>query len=275
MAFFVNNMEFANQEEFAKFGRGCATKIPNPSDILRVDREILANKQKRVIFSTLNIEVKFHHLTYGSRGLITKAQRDAQIALLNNLFKDEGITFSYNEKYVKFIDNKNWYFMGPGSFIEREAKTKLRVDSTRYLNFYTGGLEKGLLGWATFPYDLAGDPIVDGVVVLDESFPGGSQSPYNLGMTGVHEVCHWLGLYHTFQDGCSGFGDHVHDTPSHESANFGKPAKGEPHNACLNGEFAPIHNIMNYVDDEWMFELTPQQMARIKENIMMYRTGLL
>ena len=275
MSFFINNKGFKSQEEFCKFGRGCATKIPTPIEIMRVDEEILLNKTRRILFDELTIEIRFHHITYGAKGLIKKAQREELVKLLNEAFNDSKITFMYEESDVKYNDNYSWYYMGHGSAAERQAKSELFEDSTKCLNFYTGGLQAGLLGWATFPFDLAGDPVLDGVVVLDESLPGGSAAPYNLGMTGVHEVGHWLGLYHTFQGGCDGIGDHVHDTEAHSEPNYGKPEEGKPHNACIPGEFAPIHNYMNYVDDDWMTEFTNAQEIRIKEQILMYRTGLL
>lgn len=275
MAFEINRKKFNDLGEFAKRGRGCATKIPTPIEIMRVDEEIRANKTRRRLFDQLIIKIKFIHLTYGSFGSITEEQRKKQITVLNKALNGTGISFIYEEPEVIFVDSYNWYYMGHRSASERKAKKALSTEIESQLNFYTGGLQPGLLGWATFPFDLAGDPEVDGVVVLDESLPDGKEKNFNLGMTAVHEVCHWLGLYHTFQDGCQGIGDHVQDTPAHKGPNTEKPEKGKPHNACNEGEFAPIHNYMNYVDDAWMNELTSQQQMRIKEQVMMYRPGLI
>lgn len=272
--FRFNREEFADQEAFIRAGRRCATSVPTDLQINRVDREVAATRRVRARVERATINIQFTHITSGDEGTITEEQRVQQVELLNDAFKPRGINFVYNPSTVKIVDKPAWFHMGHRSFSEREAKTALHVAPEYNLNFYTASLQSGLLGWATFPFDLAGDRVMDGVVILHTSLPGGSGAPYNLGDTAVHEVGHWLSLYHTFEGGCDAHGDHVGDTEAHGGPNYGCPEEGR-HNACLGEERAPIRNFMNYVDDACMDRFTDKQGERMRDQIATYRPGLL
>jgi hypothetical protein len=54
-------------------------------------------------------------------------------------------------------------------------------------------ISKGLLGYATFPWQV-GTLWNDGIVLRYTAIPGGSEPGYTIGITLVHEVGHWLGV---------------------------------------------------------------------------------
>ncbi len=192
--------------------------------------------------------------------------------MLNDAYAETGFQFTLASTTT--TANNTWFTAGPGTAAEAQMKSALRQGMADDLNFYTNNPGGGLLGWATFPSSYARASSNDGVVCLFSSLPGGAAAPYNLGDTGTHEVGHWLGLFHTFQGGCSrqsSGGDGVSDTPAEKSPAFGCP-NGRDTCASLAG-VDPITNFMDYTDDACMFQFTAGQSSRMQSQWMQYRYG--
>jgi hypothetical protein len=216
------------------------------------------------------INVYYHVINRGSgiaNGDVPLSQIQAQIQVLNDAFGG-GFGWSYTLAGVTRTTNSRWYSLRQGSKNERDMKNALRQGTADDLNIYSADLQGGLLGWATFPSSYAGNPKMDGVVILYSSVPGGSTVPYNEGDTATHEVGHWMGLYHTFQGGCTGSGDFVGDTPAEASPAYGCP---NGRNTCSTTGLDPIENFMDYSDDFCMFQFTSGQDARMDSQFTTYR----
>lgn len=223
--------------------------------------------------ATITIPVVVHVISEDStraNGYLPDSMITNQITILNNSYA--GVYGGVNTAFrftLQSIDHQvrpAWYPIVDGSSAERTMKSTLRTGGDGTLNIYTGLLSDDLLGWATFPANTISKQ--DGVVVLAESLPGGTATPYNLGDTATHEIGHWLNLYHTFQGGCSGQGDRVGDTPAEASAAFGCPTG---RNTCSTSGVDPIHNFMDYTDDSCMFEFTAGQAQRMLDGWTAFR----
>ncbi|NNE65005.1 MAG: zinc metalloprotease [Pyrinomonadaceae bacterium] len=216
------------------------------------------------------INVYWHVISQGpsvSDGNISQQMIDDQMNVLNGAYAT--YNFSFNLVSVDRTINSTWYNGCYGSS-ENAMKSSLRQGSADDLNVYSCNPSNGILGYATFPSSYSNSPSLDGVVLLDQSLPGGNAAPYNQGDTGTHEVGHWMGLYHTFQGGCKGNGDYVSDTAPERSPAYGCP---DGRDTCRKNGPDPITNFMDYTDDYCMFEFTVGQGTRMDDQFVVYRAG--
>jgi hypothetical protein len=190
-----------------------------------------------------------------------------QIAILDNAFRGTG--FSFRLATIDRTTSAAWFSMAPGSAAEKNAKFALRQGGARDLNLYTAEPGAGMVGYATFPADYTAAPNLDGVVMLHSAMPGGSSAPYNLGDQTVHQVGHWLGLYHTYQTACGDAGDMVSDTPSTNKPAFGCPVGRD---TCGDDDsMDAVRNYMDATDDACMNAFTDGQRQRVEHQFTAFR----
>jgi hypothetical protein len=124
------------------------------------------------------------------------------IRVVNSYFQPIGLSFSiagirripqpYNVVHGVAIGNN----------VDRGIKNQYRQGDVRTLNIYTYGTNPNFRysGYSTFPSDYRSDPKLDGIIYDYAYLPGGRAAGYNNGVNVAHEIGHWVGLYHTFQD---------------------------------------------------------------------------
>lgn len=172
---------------------------------------------------------------------------------VNRIYSSDGVDMSMTTEKVKYLAYWNY---------------KKYLNIWVVTNITDGSSGTGtVLGYAVFPW-MAGTSR-DGIVVRQD-YVGtiGTAANSDGGRTLSHEVGHYLGLYHTFQDGCAG-GDQCDDTPPVNGTftNASCPANG---NSCNND--APDlpdmwENYMDYSNGKCMAAFTLKQIARMRSYI--------
>ena len=219
--------------------------------------------------SDITVPTWVHVLSDGEREPPEQAVRN-QVDTLNAAYSgrlggvDTGVHFRLDG--ITLSKDAAW-FSDPLAH-EQEMKAALRRGGPETLNLYIGQLDNRILGYSTYPYWYETASKSDGVVVDWRSLPGGALRNFDKGYTAVHEIGHWLGLFHTFENGCAGPGDGVGDTPSED-----RPTGNCPmiKNTCTAPGDDPIHNFMDYAHDRCMSDFTAGQAIRMHEMWTAYR----
>jgi len=233
----------------------------------RTERLLDARGQAGSAGATIPVYVHVMAARDGS-GNVSNSQINRQVDVLNKTFSggestaaaDTGFTFSLEgvDRYF----NDTWHKDGGSA----NYRSDTRQGGANALNIWL--VDFKYLGIATFPWDYAKHPGIDGIRVHYDSLPGGSIANYDLGETATHEAGHWLGLYHTFQGGCTELNDEVSDTPAQSSPTRGCP---EGRDSCPLPGLDPIHNYMDYSYDKCYTEFTGGQSTRMSDMWAAYR----
>jgi len=293
--------EYTSSHVFQQLGLRCRTSsvLPStdrlaPSDCSLSSTSVLPAYDPTPTNPFYRIPVVFHILRSSTgTGNVSDAFVQSQIDVLNEDFQalagslGAGGTDARLEFYLATEDpsgnpttginrynNTTWYNDGGGYY------NTLNWDATRYLNIYTNQAS-GALGYVrNFPAAAGHVGSSQDHVVLLWSAVGRNAPigpPFHLGRTATHEVGHWLGLYHTFQNNgscpsaanCATNGDVICDTNPELNPVFGCPASSV---SC--GSSDPFHNYMDYSDDICYTEFTPDQVNRIRCTLANWRTGI-
>lgn len=180
--------------------------------------------------------------------------------------------YTFAKTSVRQVRNDRWFHAVANSAADKQMRRQLHRGGPDALNLYITKPGRGddILGFARFPWQYKAAPRLDGVTINVESLPGGGIRNYDEGDTLVHEVGHWMGLFHTFQGGCNTRtgGDQVADTPAEARPSFfceiGR-------NTCKLPGRDPIRNFMNYSYDSCMNQFTLGQVARMDLAYEQYR----
>ncbi|KAJ1324580.1 Pregnancy-associated plasma protein-A [Microdochium nivale] len=261
----------------APLTRGCASK--HSEQVYEQARQF-ANKDTtfgRAGLSScsrpLQVDTYFHAAVprNASSSYMSVAQMQKQLDVMNIAYAPHDITFVLKNA-TRIADDRIADFSYTGSQGVQGSRNKAleaywkqtRVGDYKTLHVWFYNSTPDLLGICSFPDSERpeSEKWLDGCHVDGNSLPGGAYKNYNLGGTAIHEVGHWFGLFHVFQDqDCDAPGDLVSDTPAQSEVSQGCPLSQD---SCPSKPGVDsIHNFMDYSYDTCYEEFTEGQENRM------------
>jgi gliding motility-associated-like protein len=258
-----------------------------------------SHHQSNSTFAVAHIPVVVHIIHNNGAENISDAQVQAAISNINAKFQ------SGNGYQIQFClaqqDPQGLATTGITRNVSTFTNETMEIDDitlkninrwppTCYLNIWvvheimSVSMGSGVIGYAFFP-SAAGSNI-DGVVIEAGFFGNNAQDD----AVGAHEIGHYLGLYHTFQNGCANNdcladGDQVCDTPPDQTT---FASCSPPSNSCSTDADDPSANnpfstdvpdlgedYMDYSNFSCYNQFTPGQYSRMQYFLTTARASLL